>query len=87
MEEEQKQWLTAELEKEATKTLSEACAMVKEHTQVGYSVSAMHYVFKALKLKKKTGRPSHVDKDEEKADVFKKKLSRTKPDTRYRYLF
>jgi hypothetical protein len=33
----------------------------------------MHYVFKSLKIKKKTGRPSQVEKDAEKADAFKKK--------------
>jgi transposase len=73
LDEKQKEWLRQELKKDATKTLSEACMLVKEHTEVEYSVSAMHYVFKSLKIKKKTGRPSHVEKDAEKADAFKKK--------------
>lgn len=73
--EEQKAWLTEELKKDTTQTLSGACALVKEHTQVEYCVSAMHYVFKTLGVKKKTGRPSHVDKDESKAEAFKKKTS------------
>lgn len=76
LKQEQKQWLAEELKKDTTKTLSEACALVREHADVGYSVSAMHYVFKSLKIKKKTGRPSHVDKDEGKAEAFKKKTFR-----------
>ena len=70
---EQQHWLKEEVKKDVVQTLSEACALVREHTGIDYSVSAMHYVFKALKIKKKTGRPSHIDKDQEKADVFKKK--------------
>jgi hypothetical protein len=41
--------------------------LVKEHTAADYSVSAMHNVFKSFQLKNKTGLPSHVDRDEEKA--------------------
>jgi len=73
LDEGQKQWLREELKKEGTKTLSQACTLVKEHTQIAYSVSAMHYVFKSLKIKKKPGRPSHVEKDEEQVETFKKK--------------
>jgi transposase len=87
LSEEQKQWLKEELKKDCTKTLSEACALVKEHTRVKYSISAMHYVFKSLRIKKKTGRPSHVAKDPLQADAFKKNLSCAKPAARHGHLF
>ncbi|MBD0374212.1 MAG: winged helix-turn-helix domain-containing protein [Flavisolibacter sp.] len=60
--------------------------MVKEHTGVEYSVSAMHYVFKALCIKKKTGRPSHVGKDEQKAEALKR-LSGPSVDAWHLHLF
>jgi transposase len=75
LSEEQKEWLKEELQKDCTQSLAQACQLVKEHTSVEYCISAMHYVFKSLCIKKKTGRPSHVDKDEEKAAAFKKKTS------------
>ena len=72
----QQAWLTGELRKDTTQSLAQACKLVKAHTGVAYCVSAMHYVFKALGIKKKTGRPSHVAKDEQKVVAFKKKTFR-----------
>lgn len=74
---EQKQWLKQELKSDATQSLRAACQLVKEHTAVTYTVSAMHYVFKSLGIKKKTGRPSHAHKNEEAQEAFKKKAFRS----------
>src|SRR6476620_12272871 len=70
---EQKGWLQEELKKDSTPSLSKACQIVEEHCGVHYGASGMHYVFKCLGVKKKTGRPSHVDQQPEQAEVFKKK--------------
>jgi transposase len=69
----QKSWLQQELKKDTTTSLSKACQLVEEHTGVHYGASGMHYVFKCLGVKKKTGRPSHVDQQPEQAEAFKKK--------------
>lgn len=87
LNEEQKRWLTEALRKDCTQSLSAACILVKEQTGVSYSVSAMHYVFKALGIKKKTGRPSHITKDEAKAEGFKKRISPPSTGTRHLNLF
>lgn len=73
LDEGQQAWLTEELRKDSTQSLGQACKLVKAHTGVAYCVSAMHYVCKGLGIKKKTGRPSHVAKDEQKVAAFKKK--------------
>jgi len=70
---EQKSWLQEELKKDTTTSLSKACRMVEEHCGVHYGASGMHYVFKCLGVKKKTGRPSHVDQQPQQAEAFKKK--------------
>jgi transposase len=74
LNQEQKSWLQQELKKDSTTSLSAACHMVEEHTGVHYGASGMHYVFECLGVKKKTGRPSHVDQQPEQAEVFKKRL-------------
>lgn len=35
----------------------------------------MHYVFECLGVRKKTGRPSHVDKQPEQTETFKKEFA------------
>jgi transposase len=73
LDQKQKSWLQQELKKNATPSLSKACRLVEEHTGVHYGASGMHYVFKCLGVKKKTGRSSHVDQQPEQAEVFKEK--------------
>jgi transposase len=73
LDQEQKSWLQAELKKDTTTSLSKACQLVEEHCGVHYGVPGMHYVFKCLGVKKKTGRPSHVDQQPEQTEAFKKK--------------
>lgn len=76
---EDKQWLEEDLKKDNTITLTGAAERIKAHTGAKEALSpqAVHYIFKALKIKKKTGRPSHINKDEEKVEAFKKKTSRS----------
>jgi transposase len=73
LDQKQKSWLQEELKKDTTPSLSKACQLVEEHTGVHYGASGMHYVLKCLGVKKKTGRPSHVDQQPEQAEAFKKK--------------
>ena len=73
LDQQQQSWLQEELKKDTTTSLSKACQLVEEHTGVHYGVPGMHYVFKCLGVKKKTGRPSHVDQQPGQAEVFKKK--------------
>jgi transposase len=73
LNQEQQSWLQEELKKDSTTSLSKACRLVEEHCGVHYGVPGMHYVFKCLGVKKKTGRPSHVDQQPAQAEVFKKK--------------
>lgn len=53
-------------------TLREARDFIQEHLGVTYTVGGVHYVFKCLKIKKKTGRPSSVRRDEKGSKDFKK---------------
>ena len=47
---------------------------MKDSFGVGYGQSGISKLFKCLKIKLKTGRPSNVRKDEAGADAFKKTL-------------
>lgn len=52
--------------------LHEAVEHVAEKYGKKYSVSGMHFVFKRLKIKKKTGRPVNIRQDKNKLEEFKK---------------
>lgn len=54
-------------------TLRQAAGLLHQNHGISISVQGVHYYFKAQKIKKKTGRPSNVRKDEEGAEAFKKK--------------
>ncbi len=54
-------------------TLAEAVALLKEQTGISYTIGGMCYVMKRLGIKKKTGRPCHIHKDEGASEAFKKK--------------
>jgi transposase len=71
-------WLTEDLQQNSGLTLAQSAERIKQHTGADKALSpqAVHYIFKALKIKKKTGRPSHIHKDEAKVALFKKKSSR-----------
>lgn len=70
---EQKQWLLQKAKAEELLTLKDTVHLLEKEQHIHYSLSAVHYIFKALHIKKKTGRPSHIHKDEQKAEDFKKK--------------
>ena len=54
--------------------LHEAVDYVQQEFETSYTLSGMHYVFKRLKIKKKTGRPSNINQVEEDREDFKKNL-------------
>jgi transposase len=60
------------LSKDQIQTLREARDFIEEQLGVAYTLGGVHYVFQCLKIKKKTGRPASVRKDEKGARTFKK---------------
>ncbi len=72
LREEQYEELDERLQADDIQFLHEAVAHVKEKYDTDYTVSGMHYVFKRLKIKKKTGRPVNIRQDKEGLEEFKK---------------
>jgi transposase len=70
---EQQHTLEHELCQGSFRGLTESCQYVKEHFHTHYSLPGMHYLLKRLKVKKKTARPTHVNKSEAAEKRFKKK--------------
>lgn len=73
LNEHQKQGLDKKLRADEIQTLSQGQQYLEQHEQLHYSLSGVHYLFKRLKVKKKTGRPVHAHRDNEGAEAFKKK--------------
>lgn len=71
--EEAKADLQTQLDNNRIATLKQACHFVAQHHGIVLSEVAMHYYFRGEKIKKKTGRPTNVRKDEQKEKAFKKK--------------
>lgn len=65
--------LQAELRKDGIQTLQQGCLYVAKTFKVTYTPAGFSKVLRRLKVKKKTARPSHVHRDEEGAERFKKK--------------
>ncbi|MBD0299787.1 MAG: winged helix-turn-helix domain-containing protein [Nitrososphaera sp.] len=78
LSEKQQQQLQRELCKDSTQHLQQACGYVERTFGLSYTIPGMHYVFKRLKVKKKTARPTHYHKDERGEQRFKKKIPSTK---------
>lgn len=74
----QEQQLAEELSKGGIQSLQQGCAYVQKAFKVVYTPAGIRYVFRRLKVKKKTARPSHVHKDEAGEKRFKKNLSPSK---------
>ena len=53
--------------------LADAVSLLQQQYDISYTVGGMSYVMKRLGIKKKTGRPSHIHKDEQAVEAFKKK--------------
>jgi transposase len=73
---EQQDCLEEALQQSSVRGLTESCQYVEEHFGAHYSLSGMHYVLRRLQIKKKTARPTHVNKSEAAEKRFKKSLSR-----------
>lgn len=63
------------LSQDGVQFLHEAKAYIEQRFGVPYSISGLHRLFKRMKVKKKTGRPSNYRKDEKGAKAFKKSLA------------
>jgi transposase len=78
LSEEQQQQLCEQLCTDQFQSLQQACDYAEQHFGIHYTVPGILYVFKRLKVKKKTGRPVHDHKDVQGEKDFKKKISRPK---------
>jgi transposase len=78
LNEAQKQQLYDELCNDQMQSLRQACTYVKKQLGVHYTPPGIRYVFACLKVKKKTGRPVHVNKDHKGEKHFKKNISQSK---------
>ncbi len=70
---EQVQTFIEDLRADHITTLHQAAMWIKQKTGISYCDSAVWFIFKGLGIKKKTGRPSNVRKDQAGAEAFKKK--------------
>ena len=76
LNEQQKQALDKKLREDKLQSLKEGQQYLQQQEKLHFSLSGVHYLFKRLKVKKKTGRPVHQGRDEEGAEAFKKKAAR-----------
>jgi transposase len=67
--------LQTQLDDSRVETLKQACGFVAQNHGIVLTQAAMHYYFKREKIKKKTGCPANVRKDEQSEPAFKKSLS------------
>lgn len=71
--EEAKADLQEQLDQSRVATLKQACLFVAQTHGIVLTEVAMHYYFKREKIKKKTGRPTNIRKDNKGEERFKKK--------------
>jgi len=64
--------LKKDLVEKEVQFLHEAVLHVKEKYKQDYSIPGMHFVFKRLEIKKKTGRPVNIRQDKDQLNQFKK---------------
>lgn len=69
---EQQQALIQQAGKGEFSTLAEIAQWVEQNFGISYSTVGIWKLIKKLKIKKKTARPTHVQKDEKAAENFKK---------------
>ena len=72
----QQQSLLAEAGKGAFSTIAQMVSWVEQNFGIAYTQVGMWKLAKRLKIKKKTARPTHVKKDEQAVERFKKTLLR-----------
>ena len=73
LDEEKQEQFKARLAKDDITKLADAVSLLQHQYDISYTVGGMCYVMKRLGIKKKTGRPSHIHKDEQVVEDFKKK--------------
>jgi transposase len=66
--------LTERLKKDDIQFLHEGVKLIEEQYGQTYTKPGVHYLFKRLKIKKKTGRPVNIRQDKEGMESFKKNL-------------
>lgn len=71
---EQEAELQKDLQDDKIQFLHEAVEHIKNKYGKTYTVDGVHYLFKRLKIKKKTGRPTNIKQDKEGLDNFKKTI-------------
>ena len=76
LEEEKYEELKKDLIEKEIQFLHEAIEHVEEKYGKKYSLSGMHFVFKRIGIKKKTGRPVNIRQDKTKLEEFKKNSHR-----------
>jgi len=64
--------LKKRLEQDDIQFLHEAADYIKDEYGKTYTTPGVHYLFKRLKIKKKTGRPVNIRQDKQELDNFKK---------------
>ena len=65
--------LLKHLDKDTTLTQRQVQKYIADNFGESLSQPGVHYLFKRLKIKLKTGRPSNIRKDEQASETFKKK--------------
>jgi transposase len=65
--------LQQELGLDQMQSLRQVGGYIEQQFGVQYTTAGIHYLFERLKVKNKTGRPVHINKDEQGEKVFKKK--------------
>lgn len=74
LDEDAREALKAQLTSDKVQTLRQACDFIATTKGIAMTQAGMHYYFKALGIKKKTGRPCNVKKDKQAEAAFKKKV-------------
>jgi len=69
---EEEQALKLQLKEDDIQFLHEAVSYVKKEYGQDFSIVGMHYLFKRLQVKKKTGRPVNIRQDKKGLEEFKK---------------
>jgi len=65
--------LVERLKKDDISSLEKARNYLEQEFGVNYTIGGVSYLFKRLKVKLKTGRPTHINRDATQIEEFKKK--------------
>ncbi len=73
LDENQQRQLKQRLKDDDVQSLEQARYCLKQDFGADYTISGVSYLFKRLKIKLKTGRPSNIKQDAKQRDEFEKK--------------